>query len=153
MVVARRWPVGVPASFSRRGGLSLGVVFVTASAVGVVVWVVSDIHCRLSFACSLVFTACIILSNAFFASQNPSSRPKFFPSSIPSSCPFLLSSYGLLHRPGPCPSASHLPRSSDSPSLVPSSIPFSRSSLDVFSSPLVFPTRYPSSFPSRHPFR
>jgi hypothetical protein len=53
--------------------------------------------------------------------------PVISPSFRPSSRPFLLSSSVLLHRPGPCPSASHLPRSSNSPSLVPSSIPFSRS--------------------------
>ena len=65
--------VDVPASFSRCSGSSLGAVWITASAEVVVVWVVFSICCWLSFTCSLVFTPCIILSNAFFASQYPSS--------------------------------------------------------------------------------
>ena len=47
--------VDVPASFSRRGGSSLGVVCITASAVEVgVVCMAVDCRCRSSFVCVAV---------------------------------------------------------------------------------------------------
>jgi hypothetical protein len=156
-----RGSVNVPASLSGRSGSSWDAVCVTALTVEVdVVCVAVDDRCGSSFVCvavswvldffgvPLAFTACIILSNPSFTIRYPSSRPRSIPLSIPSfrpsSYPFIFSLSVLLHRPGPCPSASHLPRSSNSPSLTPSSTPFSRALLDFFSPssrPFFFPTR------------
>jgi hypothetical protein len=92
--VAEGWGtvfIDVPTSLSGRGGSSQGAVCVAV-----------DCRCRSSFACvavlwaldlfgvSFVFTPCITLSNASFATRYPSSRPRFIPFSIPSSIPNFL---------------------------------------------------------------